>query len=170
MRLFIAIPFEPAVLDALTAAQSSLKAGGVRGGFTPRQNLHMTLAFLGEVRDARPVIAALERVPLLRSYMTFDKTEMFRDVLACTFRVEPALRQYVQGLRGELDKAGIGFDRKPFRPHVTLVRRASFSGGTELSCVRDALQTVEIPVRRVCLMRTDFIDGRPKYSVMKTIE
>ncbi len=171
MRLFIAIPFEPAVLDALTAAQTSLKAGGVRGGFTPRQNLHMTLAFLGEVRDARPVIAALERVPLPQSCMTFDRTETFHDVLACTFRVEPSLRQYVQSLRVELDNAGIGFDRKPFRPHVTLVRRASFSdGGSVFSCVRDALQTIEIPVRRVCLMRTDFIERRPKYSVMKTIE
>ena len=53
MRLFIAIPFEPPMLDALTQVQASLKAGGVRGGFTARQNLHMTLAFLGEVRDPR---------------------------------------------------------------------------------------------------------------------
>lgn len=171
MRLFIAIPLEPPVLDTLTAAQSSLKSCGVRGGFTARQNLHMTLAFLGEVRDPRPVIAALERVPLPQSSMTFEKTELFRDILVCTFRIDPSMRQYVQSLRGELENSGIGFDRKPFRPHVTLVRRASFSeNGTDLSSARNTLQTLEIPVRRVCLMRTDFVEGRPKYSCLRTIE
>ena len=142
MRLFIAISFDPPVLDALTAAQTSLKKNGVRGGFTARQNLHMTLVFLGEVRDPRPVIAALERITLPQSTMTFEKTEMFRDILVCTFR-----------------------------PHVTLVRRAFFPDGRAERAPLDAdIHALEIPVRRVCLMRTDFIDGRPKYSCMKTIE
>ena len=171
MRLFIAIPFDPPVLDALTAAQSSLKAHGVRGGFTARQNLHMTVAFLGEVRDPRPVIAALERVSLPQSTMTFEKTEMFRDILVCTFRVDASLRQYVQSLRAELESSGIGFDRKPFRPHVTLVRRAAFTDpAADVSCVAEYLGMLDVPVRRVCLMRTDFIDGRPKYTCMRTCD
>lgn len=169
MRLFIAIPFEPPVLDALTAAQSSLKATGVRGGYTVRQNLHMTLAFLGEVRDPRPVIAALGRVTAPQGTMTFEKTELFRDILVCSFRVEPALRRYAQDLRAELENAGIGFDRKPFRPHVTLVRRASFTGERPDHAASAALQGIEIPVRRVCLMRTDFVDGRPKYSCIHEV-
>ena len=165
MRLFIAIPFPPPVLDALTAAQQTLKANGVRGNYTVRQNLHMTLAFLGEVRDPRPVIAVMERVPPPEAFLTFDKTELFRDMLVCTFRVEPSLRQYVQALRGELESDGIDFDRKPFRPHVTLVRRAEFSSGRPSDASFDApLRETQIPVRRVCLMRTDFIDRRPKYT------
>jgi 2'-5' RNA ligase len=168
MRLFIAIPFDPPVLDALTAAQSSLKAGGVRGGYTVRQNLHMTLAFLGEVRDPRPVIAALGRVPLPQSTMTFEKTELFRDILVCSFRVDAPLRRYAQDLRRELENSAVGFDRKPFRPHVTLVRRASFAAEKPDIAADAALREIEIPVRRVCLMRTDFVDGRPKYSCMHT--
>lgn len=171
MRLFIAIPFEPPMLDALTQVQASLKAGGVRGGFTARQNLHMTLAFLGEVRDPRPVIAALDRVPLQQGAMTFEKTEMFRDILVCAFRVEPQVRQYVRDLRAELDNAGIGFDRKPFRPHVTLVRRAALAenGADAVSQAAEPLRAVETSVRRVCLMRTDFVDGRPRYSCIQEV-
>lgn len=168
MRLFIAIPFDPPVLDALSAAQSSLKSRGVRGGYTPRQNLHMTIAFLGEVRDPRPVIDALERVPLPQGSMRFEKTEMFRDVLVCTLCVDPSVRQYVQDLRTELENSGIGFDRKPFRPHVTLVRRTVFSADKPENLLHDSLQDLQIPVRRVCLMRTDFVDGRPKYTYMRT--
>ncbi len=171
MRLFIAIPFEPPVLDVLTAAQASLKSDGVRGNYTVRQNLHLTLAFLGEVRDPRPVTAALERVPLPGSVMTFEKTEWFGDILVGALRVDPSLRQYVQTLRGELQGSGIDFDRKPFRPHVTLVRRASFSGGRpDTAAAESALRTLEIPVRRVCLMRTDFIDRRPKYTPLYTVQ
>ena len=166
MRLFIAIPFEPPVLDALTAAQASLRTGGVRGNYTVRQNLHLTLAFLGEVRDPRPVIAAIERVPLPKSVMTFSKTELFGDILVCSFQTDPSLRKYVQSLRNELENGGIDFDRKPFRPHVTLVRRASFPA--ERPDV--SLHSLEIPVRRVCLMRTDFIDRRPKYTPLYTVQ
>lgn len=164
MRLFIAVPFDPPVLDALTAAQTSLKSGGVRGNFTVRQNLHMTLAFLGEVRDPRPVIAAIERVPLPQSEMTFGKTELFRDILVCSFRVGQEMLEYVQTLRKELENSGVEFDRKPFRPHVTLVRRAEFSA--DRPDVSGSLQSLRIPVKRVCLMRTDFIDRRPKYTPM----
>lgn len=164
MRLFIAIPFEPPVLDALTAAQASFKSCGVRGNFAARANLHMTLAFLGEVRDPRPVIEAIRRVPLPQSAMAFEKTELFRDILVCSLRVEPALRQYVQALRRELENAGVDFDRKPFRPHVTLVRRASFSGDKPDASAAPALRDLTVTSRRVCLMRTDFIDRRPKYT------
>ena len=169
MRLFIAIPFDPPVLDALVAAQSSLKASCVRGNFTTRQNLHMTLAFLGEVRDPRPVIAVLERVSLPQVSLRFDKTEMFRDIFVCGFAVDPALANYVKDVRNALERAGIDFDRKPFRPHVTLVRRTSFAlGKPDVSVCEPFLRSLDVPVRRVCLMRTDFIDGRPKYTCMHT--
>lgn len=169
MRLFIAIPFDPPVLDALTAAQTSLKSCGVRGGYTVRRNLHMTVAFLGEVQDPRPVIEVLSRVTVPQTSMTFAQTEMFRDTLVCSFRVDPLLRQYVQKLREELDKSGIGFDRKPFRPHVTLVRRTSLPPDRQdLPRPESSLCAINIPASRICLMRTDFVDGKPKYTCMGT--
>ena len=63
MRLFIAIQLSDEMKKSLTATLHNLKKQGIKGNYTPTQNLHMTLAFLGEVRDPRPVTAALERVP-----------------------------------------------------------------------------------------------------------
>lgn len=164
MRLFIAIPFEPPVLDAMAAVQTSFKSSGVRGNYTVRENLHLTLAFLGEVRDPRPVIGVLERVPLPESIIKIEKPELFRDILVSSFHVSSSLREYVRNLRKALDASGIDYDRKPFRPHVTLVRRASFPGQ-----IPDVpLFPDEIPVHYVCLMRTDFIDRRPKYTSLYT--
>lgn len=46
MRLFIAIQVEDKILDALTDFQDDLKALGVTGNYTKRENLHITLAFV----------------------------------------------------------------------------------------------------------------------------
>lgn len=48
MRLFIAIQFEEKILDALNDFQDDLKEKGVTGNYTKRENLHITLAFIGE--------------------------------------------------------------------------------------------------------------------------
>ena len=45
MRLFIAIPLSDAMKDALTAVQDEMYDNGVRGNFTSRENMHLTLAF-----------------------------------------------------------------------------------------------------------------------------
>jgi 2'-5' RNA ligase len=45
MRAFLALPIPVATLDALVAAQSRLAVGRP----VPEENMHLTLAFLGEV-------------------------------------------------------------------------------------------------------------------------
>ncbi len=51
MRLFIAIPLSDTMKDALTAVQDEMYDNGVRGNFTSRENMHLTLAFIGEYPD-----------------------------------------------------------------------------------------------------------------------
>ena len=48
MRLFYAILLSEEVLDALTDAQERLRAETVGGRLSRRENLHLTLSFLGE--------------------------------------------------------------------------------------------------------------------------
>ena len=62
MRLFIAILLSDEMKDALTEAQNELYDRGVRGNYTPEENMHLTLAFIGEYPDAAPVLDALSAV------------------------------------------------------------------------------------------------------------
>ena len=48
MRLFVAIEFEPDIIESLKRVQSDLKRCGLKGRFTKEENLHLTLAFIGE--------------------------------------------------------------------------------------------------------------------------
>ena len=59
MRLFIAIQFEEKIIDAITDFQDDLKAQGVTGNYTPRENLHITLAFIGEYGKPDDILDAM---------------------------------------------------------------------------------------------------------------
>ena len=61
MRLFIAVSLSPPVREALLAAQRELRRQG-RGAFPPPENLHLTLAFLGETDRPAQAEAALNAV------------------------------------------------------------------------------------------------------------
>ena len=48
MRLFVALPLDEAGVRELVRYRQTLERLGVRGNFTRPENLHITLAFLGE--------------------------------------------------------------------------------------------------------------------------
>ena len=50
MRTFIAIELEEEVKDALEGAQQQAAELCRKGNYTPKENFHLTLHFLGEIR------------------------------------------------------------------------------------------------------------------------
>ena len=51
MRLFIAVQLSEDMRDEICRVQGDLQRMGVRGNYTLRENLHLTLAFIGEHND-----------------------------------------------------------------------------------------------------------------------
>ena len=93
------------------------------------ENLHVTLAFLGSVEDAR--VAEVERaasevapraISLLLDRPGYWKHN--RIAWAGASVVPPGLAALVSELRGALVKSQIRFDAKPFVSHLTLLRDA----------------------------------------------
>ena len=80
MRLFIAIPLSDAVKDALTAVQDEMYDNGVRGNFTSRENMHLTLAFIGEYPDKDQVMDALSTVSFSAFSLSLSGMGCFRDL------------------------------------------------------------------------------------------
>ena len=143
MRLFVAILLSEEMKAALTDAQNAMFDRGVRGSFSPEENLHLTLAFIGDYSDAQPVLDALSTV-------RFTPLEIALDGLWWAgLRDSAPLTAVVRRVRRALAEGGIPFDRKRFSPHITLIRRAS----------RDAAGIRVAPagmrVRAISLMRSD---------------
>ena len=59
MRLFIAIQLSGEIRNGLSAVRTYLKDHGVRGNYTKTENLHLTLAFIGEYSDPDFVLEVL---------------------------------------------------------------------------------------------------------------
>ena len=129
MRLFIAIRFNNKILDALTRYREELKKQGVTGRFTPRENMHLTLAFIGEYNDPDAVLEAMEQVEFKQVEIRLDGVGWFGDLFWVGLKENPQLTDYVKKLRHQLAERGVPFERKKFSPHITLIRKYSDSDG-----------------------------------------
>lgn len=125
MRLFIAVNLSPEMKNALTDAQRTMYDRGVRGRFTPEENLHLTLAFIGEYPSADAVMDALSTVTFTPFEIRLDGVGRFGDLWWAGLRESAALTAVVRRVRRALAEGGIPFDRKRFKPHITLIRKAS---------------------------------------------
>lgn len=162
MRLFVAIDLPAELKDALASVITSLKAQGARANFTRRENMHLTLAFIGETPRASEAIAALEGVKALPFRVGPEGSGCFGDLLWVGVRRDPDLQRLAEKVRDALRGAGIRIDPKPFKPHITLARRLDCAGKPEVEVPR-----VTAPVGEFVLMRSDRVDGRLVYTPVR---
>lgn len=128
MRLFFALWPDDEVRAQLAHWSRELHAA-CGGRPTRPENLHVTLAFLGSVDDAR--VGEVERTAdtagLRACTLILDRAGYWkhnRIAWAGAFTVPSELDALVAELRNSLARAPIGFDPKEFVSHVTLLREA----------------------------------------------
>ena len=125
MRLFIAVQLSEDMRDEICRVQGDLQRMGVRGNYTPRENLHLTLAFIGDYNDPEQVLDVVNSIPFGPFELRLDGMSCFGDLWWAGLEPSSALQDYVRQLRHALAEACIPFDRKRFSPHITVLRRAS---------------------------------------------
>ena len=126
MRLFIAIRLSDGIRDSLSAIQMELRNHGVRGNYTRVENLHLTLAFIGEYSDPAFVLEVMRSVPFEPFPLRIEGFGSFGSLYWCGIAENAALLSYVKRLRKALAENGVPFDRKKFSPHITLIRTAEY--------------------------------------------
>lgn len=125
MRLFIAIQLPTQVEQLLFDQMENWHTQGMPGRLCAKQNLHLTLAFLGEQAENKVALIekVLQEIPLPRLIMKLGKVAFLRDLCYVSILC-PALEEYVQALRLALKEKGIVFETKKFLPHITLLRKS----------------------------------------------
>ena len=126
MRLFVGIELDEAFRDALKYLQDDMIDGGLEGIPAPKENLHLTLAFIGEYGNPDEVMDALEEVPFEPFEIKLSGIGSFRDLYWAGIAENEDLETLAARIRRSLALHDIPFDRKSFHPHITLLRKAFF--------------------------------------------
>ena len=161
VRLFIAMPMEGNKGEYLQDALKKLKASGIEGRYQPAENLHMTLVFLGETPSGQvgAALEALQSVPVPDTEFAVKGSGYFGDILYANIpiRDEENFKKYVGRLRKALAERGLSFDSKPFKAHVTLIRKCSDTGQFDFASYFEK-------IGRICLYKSENRDGRMVYT------
>ncbi len=110
------------------------------GRLVPRENFHITLCFLGSVTGAQLSSCCDGADALIESGfdLMLDETGYFpkpRVLWIGPSRIPDALHALSHRLGGIASRAGLKVDRRPYQPHLTLMRK----------CRDPALETLESP-------------------------
>jgi RNA 2',3'-cyclic 3'-phosphodiesterase len=134
MRSFLAIELPEPLIAELTALQARLPVGRIM----PEENLHLTLAFLGDQSGE-----ALEELHFRLQRLQAPPFELALSGLDCfggrnprglVIRAakNPVLARLHQQVHGALYASGLQTARERFRPHVTLARFGRSQSETEM--------------------------------------
>lgn len=163
MRLFIAVNFSDQIRAALLDTIQQLCDQGATGNFTRQENLHLTLAFIGESSRLATLQQILDRVPVAPFSLHLGKAGQFGDLYWVGIQKCPPLSRLAESLRQDLQKHDFSIDRKPFRPHITIARQVQIATQPHLT-VAPATMLVE----NVSLLCSERINGRLTYTELYT--
>jgi len=168
VRCFIAAWPTDATRETLHRLIVGLKDRIPQGRALQARNLHLTLAFIGELEDGRALGLAHGCRDLAGDVFTWtiDSVGAFprARVVWAGGPVDQRLAGCVARVRERLDQLGIAYDRKPFVPHVTLYRdvRRFEAGGPLDPPVRWATD-------HVALYAAGRDDGGPLYRRVEAV-
>jgi len=178
-RTFLALDLDDIALDELAAVQAMLATAGASVRWTGRDNLHVTLKFLGDVEDADlPAVCAV-------ATELAESTEAFEFTLGRILSIPPAghmrmvwteIGDPTGRMTALADRyndayAAMGYknDNRGFRPHLTLGR---VKGGRNVPALRGAI--AELPAfdldaqyaDEVVVYASELTTEGPRYTVL----
>lgn len=159
MRLFIAIQFSREIKTALLGAITELRAQAHSGSFTREENLHLTLAFIGETEKTAVILQIMDSTEMSPFEMTVCDAGSFGALYWAGVEKNPTLVHLAEGLRAALRANGFEIETRAFKPHITLVRQLQAERPVTFSILRMTMM-----VTRLSLMKSERINGRLVYT------
>jgi len=173
MRLFLAINFNDEIKDALCETASELGEAMLRGRITRRENLHLTLVFIGETDRVDDILDVMEDVvegtvaePLA---IRLSEAGVFRsrggDLHWVGVENTPELKALAKALADGLRAEGFEIEKRRFVPHVTIGREVVLTGTADIR-VYPASMTAD----RISLMCSERVAGRLVYTELASVQ
>lgn len=181
MRLFIALNLPKKERDRIHRASRALRERDLPVRWVDPAHYHVTLKFLGEVRDplSDRIREVMDRVgdatePFemrLGGFGAFPTIRRPRVVWAGV-EASPELRCLKQDLEWGLAEHGFERETRAFHPHLTLGRASDEGGAGAFRGIDDLVADLDyqgtVTARTVNLMRSELSRTGPRYTVVRT--
>lgn len=161
MRLFIGVPVAGAARRRAAEVQDLLRGLGVKGNYARPENLHVTLAFLGEQPDISRAAEALASLSAEPGELRFTGLGTFpkNGVIFLAPENDAPLRKAAEALAPRLRAAGIRPEDRPFRAHLTLCRSCG-----HIPPVLPEFPPIPLSMEEIILYESHRVDGILTYT------
>ena len=172
MRLFVSINFDEKTIERLAGVQRRLSNMG-RGRFVPPENLHLTLAFLGEVPDVKvPLLSeALRNVEAPALDLKIARIGTFSEESGLWWaglEGNRKLNDLQESIAAALEEAGFKVEKDKFKPHITLVR--DYAKGRDFDAKKALPKPFAFTVSSFSLMRSELSGRGAVYTDLERYE
>jgi 2'-5' RNA ligase len=174
-RIFIGIPIGKSAQRAIDQLLVPLKPHSRSLRWVPAGNRHLTLAFLGDISLSNAELLRGNFTETYRRYIRFhyglSALERFPNargmIIALTGEASEPLHSLAMTTRDMVRMCGLDFERKKFRPHVTLAR---IRNPKHPLAGLDRQVQVDTDVNRVVLYRSTLTESGSIYTELTAAE
>lgn len=158
MRCFIGLNFNSNALNKINNLSISLKKSGIKGNYTSKENIHLTLLFLGEVslEKAEKIKESLERLEFSSFDITVNEITKLKDIIILKIEKSDELislqKEVVKKVKSILPNIK---EENDFYPHITLVRENKDNIYKKISVIDK--------VSNIILFSSERINGKLQY-------
>ena len=162
MRTFIAIELSPDIREYLSEVQMETQKYCRRGNYTPQDNFHITLHFLGEIEpsDVEYVKEAMFEVGQRNRVFDLKLSQIGffgrgdRGILWAGLEKSDPLQRLFFGLEKSLGRQGFAREKKGLSPHITLGREIEPQRGFSDVQKAVAMDGRKFTVEKITLMES----------------
>ena len=161
MRVFIGIKLDNNAIKIINNYYKFLYQEKVVGNFTDLDNLHLTLAFLGEINidKLEEVIDIVKNVKTEVEHITITKLTRLKDMLIGEVICDNKLQTLNDELVSKLNKIGFNLSNDYYH-HITLIRKVN---GLDKIKIIDSKIEINSMVNKITVFKSTRINGVLKY-------
>lgn len=177
IRVFYAIEFDKNIKEYIYKKQQSIKKLSTKGNFTRKENIHLTIQFIGEVKPSEienfsealnDIAKGINKLSIdLKSIGYFPRKD--GNIVWVGVEKSEELQNIYSNLCKNLANLGCKIDDRPYNPHITIGRKVKFD--KDFNDIKKAMDiNKSIDIKKISLMESKSINGILKYIPKFSIE
>jgi 2'-5' RNA ligase len=177
-RLFVAITLDEKIKEKITGLYEKFPKNVIKAKFVPKDNIHITLKFIGEKRDndISDIIETLKHShDEIGTFSLHIKgvgafPHSFAPKIIWVGANGPKIEELAQSIDDHMATLGIKKEQKPYKAHITFARVKSVYEKRDVNDIIQSLSDIEIGTQNVTsfsLVKSTLTPKGPIYSTVK---